>query len=125
MADPEQTLIVLNHVPADRAQEFEDWVGSVVVPAMRDHQPHLEGRWRVLRATEADDGVVVFAFVCEGGAPDDWELQPVLEKALGPEGADRALEQFAGLLGREQYGWFFTPVRYDDAGPPRTSAGAS
>ena len=50
----------------------------------------------LLRAAEADEGTVTFAFVCEGGAPDDWDLRPYLETALGAEGADRELERFAG-----------------------------
>lgn len=109
-----QTLIAINPVLADRADEFEEWLRSVVAPAMRIQRPDLDGRWRVLRATEADDGTVVFAFVCEGGTPDDWDLRPYLETALGPAEADRALEHFAGMLQQqEQESWFFTPVALD------------
>jgi len=113
MPEPEQTLIAINHVPVDRAEEFESWLRSVVVPAMREQRPDLEGRWRVLRTTGADDSVVVFAFVCEGGTSSDWELDPLLENALGPQGAEQALQDFAGMLLKEQEGWFLTPVRLD------------
>jgi hypothetical protein len=106
-----QTLIALNAVLVDRADEFEDWLRAVVAPAMREQRPDLDGRWRVLRATEPDDGTVVFAFLCEGGVEEDWELRPYLENSLGPDGADRALEHFAGMLrDQEQQSWFFTPV---------------
>ena len=113
MSSPEPTLIAINRVRADRADEFEDWLHTVVVPAMREHAPHQEGRWRALRGTEAEDGVVVFAFVFSGGPEEDWELQPLLEKALGAEGADRALADMRGMLTEEQYGWSFSDVRLD------------
>ncbi len=111
-----QTLIAINPVLADRADEFEAWLGSVVAPAIRELRPDLDGRWRVLRATEAEEGTVVFAFVCEGGTPEDWDLRPYVEHALGSAEADGALEFFAGMLGqREQQAWFFAPVALDRA----------
>jgi hypothetical protein len=107
-----QTLIALNAVLVDRAEEFEDWLRTVVAPAVREQRPDLDGRWRVLRATEPGDGTVVLAFVCEGGVEEDWELRPYLENPLGPDGAERALEHFAAMLrDQEQQSWFFTPVR--------------
>ena len=115
MTDSAQTMIALNAVPVDRSDEFENWLRTVVVPAMRDQRPDLAGRWRLLRATESDDGTVTYAFVCEGGVPDDWDLQPLLENALGAEGADRALEDFAGMLRGEQQAWFFTRMPLDGA----------
>jgi hypothetical protein len=102
-----QTLIAINAVLADRVAEFEEWLRSVVFPAVRAQRPDLDGQWQVLRATEADDGTVVFAFICEGGAPEDWDLHPYLEKALGSTEADRALERFDGMLRGGQRAWFF------------------
>jgi hypothetical protein len=110
---PAQTLIAINAVRADRVDDFEEFLRSVVVPAMWDLRPDLDGKWRVLRATEAEEGTVVFAFVCEGGAPDDWDLRPYLETALGSEEADRELERFAGMLQGEQRAWFLSPVEFD------------
>ena len=109
MPETPPTLIAINAVLADRVGEFEEWLRSVVVPAIRTQRPDLDGRWRVLRATEADDDAVVFAFVCEGGVPEDWDLRPYLEKAHGPEEADRALERFASMLRGGQQAWFFEP----------------
>jgi hypothetical protein len=106
-------LIAVNPVRAERADDFESWLGSVVVPAMREHQPHLEGRWRILRGTEAEDGVVVFAFLFHGGSDDDWDLRALLEKALGPEAADRALADMDDMLTEQQSGWWLSPVRFD------------
>ncbi len=113
MTSPEPTLIAVNDVRADRADDFENWLRAVVAPAMAEHQPHLEGRWRVLRGTEVEDGVVVFAFVCTGGTDEDWELQPLLEKSLGAQGAEQALADMRGMLAEDQHGWWFSDVRLD------------
>ena len=115
MSGSEQTLIAINPVRADRADAFAEWLRSVVAPAVRAHQPHLAQRLRVLRGTEAEDGVVVFAFVFDGGTDEDWELRPLLEKELGSEGADRALADMDEMLTQDQYGWWFSPVRLDGA----------
>ena len=115
MTSSEQTLIAINNVRADRADDFEEWLRTVVVPASNERRPESRGKWRVLRATEADDGVVVFAFIFEGGEPEDWELDPILEEHLGPDAAADALATFEGMLKGEQKGWAFTPVRLDDA----------
>ena len=113
MPRPAHTLIALNHVQADRADDFEASLRTVVVPAVRQVRPDLDGLWRVLRAEEVDDGVVVFAFLIEGGTPEDWELEPVLEKALGPQGAEDTLREFSAMLRKEQYGWSFRHVDFD------------
>ena len=111
MSSPEPTLIAINRVRADRADDFEAWLRTVVAPAERKHTPHLVGRWRALRSTEVEDGVVVFAFVFSGGTEEDWELQPLLERALGVQGAERALADMRGMLTEDQYGWSFSDVR--------------
>ena len=121
MPESPQTLIAINPVLADRVDEFEEWLRSVVLPAIRNLRPDLDGRWRVLRATGADDDadadedVVVYAFVCEGGVPEDWDLRPPLEKALGSAAADRELERFTGMLRGGQQSWFFLPFELDRA----------
>ena len=109
--DREQILIVINCVRADRADAFEEWLRSVVAPAVREHQPHLEGRWRVLRGTEAQDDVVLFTFLLHGGTDEDWALEPLLERALGPHGADRALRDMQEMVTQDQHGWWASPVR--------------
>jgi hypothetical protein len=111
----EQTLIALNPVRADQADAFAEWLRTVVAPAVREHQPHLADRWRVLRGTESEDGAVLFAFLFDGGTDDDWDLRLLLEKARGSEGADRALADMDQMLAREQYGWWFSSVRLDRA----------
>ena len=108
-----QTVIAINAVLAERVDEFEEWLRTVVVPAIRTQRPDLDGQWKVLRATEAEDGTLVFAFVCEGLAPEDWELRPYLEKALGSAEADRELHRFEGMLRGDQQAWFFEPLGLD------------
>jgi hypothetical protein len=99
------TVLAINPVLAERADDFEEWLRTVVVPAMRTHQPQLVDKVTVLRATEAEGGVITYAFLGEGGEPADWELEPLLERALGADGAARAMSQMSGMLQREQYGW--------------------
>ena len=108
---PAPTLIAINHVRADRADDFEEWLRTVVAPVMRQHRPEQDGRWSVVRAEQAEDGVVTFAFLFSGGPAEDWELHPLLEEALGPAGADDALRQMSDMLERDQYGWSVAPVR--------------
>ena len=113
MADDRTTLLAINPVLEERADDFEEWLRTVVFPAMRTHQPELVDSVTVLRATEAEDGVITYAFLAEGGEPDDWELEPLLERALGADDAARAMAEMAGMLQREQYGWPVVRVRFD------------
>lgn len=104
------TLIAINPVIAGRADDFSNWLRSVVVPAVREHRPEQDGRWEVLRASEEEDGTVIFAFIFHGGDASDWSLMPLLEQALGAEGAQRAMADMSRMMQREQYGWTLTPV---------------
>ena len=104
------TLVAINPVIAERADDFEEWLRTIVVPAVREHRPEQEGRWEVLRATEEEDGTVIFTFIFRGGDPSDWHLEPLLNQALGAEGAQRAMANLSGMMKREQYGWILAPV---------------
>jgi hypothetical protein len=117
MADGQTTLLAINPVLEERADDFEEWLRTVVVPAMRTHQPELVDNVTVLRATEAEDGVITYAFLAEGGEEADWELEPLLQRALGAEGAARAMAEMAGMLQREQYGWPVVRVPLDRSAP--------
>ncbi len=110
MPSLQPTLIAINPVIAERADDFEDWLRTIVVPAVREHRPGQEGRWEVLRATEQEDGTVTFVFIFHGGDAAEWSLEPLLDQALGAEGAQRAMTNMSGMMKREQYGWIFTPV---------------
>jgi len=105
------TLIAINPVLADHADGFEDWLRTIAVPASRKYRPDQEGRWEILRAAEQEDGTVVFAFIFRGGDPAEWNLEELLDQALGREGAQRALADLHRMLKREQTSWFFTPVK--------------
>ncbi len=116
MANRQTTLLAINPVLEERADDFEQWLRSVVHPAVRTYQPELADRFTVLRATEAEDGAIVFTFLFEGGEPADWELQPLLERALGADGAGRAMAEMAAMLRSEQCGWPVAPLRLDGPG---------
>jgi hypothetical protein len=104
------TLLAISPVIAARADEFEDWLRTVVVPAQREHRPEQDGRWEVLRATDAEDGVVVFTFIFDGGGPSEWELEPLLVRALGADGAQLAMAGLSAMMKGPQYGWILNPV---------------
>ncbi len=119
----------LNPVRSDRAEDFERFLAEVVAPAVRAQRPHLDGRWRVMRSSEASDDVVTYAFMFEGGSlSEDWELGVLLPAHYGDEEADRLIkdwvETFAPLdpwvesaanAGREdkQIVWTLEPVNLE------------
>jgi hypothetical protein len=105
------TLMAINPVIAERADDFEDLLRTIVIPAVREYRPELEERWEVLRATEEEDGTVIFTFILRGGDASDWRLEPLLDQALGPERAHRVISIMSGMMKREQYGWIMTPVQ--------------
>jgi hypothetical protein len=108
MPKPPISMIAINPVLADRADDFEHWLRTVLVPATRDHRPELLDRWEVLRAAKEEDGQVVFTFLFYGGEPADWQMEPILAQALGPEGARRALEDMIAMMKGLQHGWEVT-----------------
>jgi hypothetical protein len=109
------TYIAVNPVRADRADDFEQWLRTVVAPATRELQPDLYDQWHVLRSTGAADGVVTFVFQFDGGTPEDWDLVALLERALGQEGAERAFAEVEGMMTAPQEGWWVAPVRLAEA----------
>ena len=110
MPKPRLSMIAINPVIADRAGDFEDWLRTVLAPATRDHRPELLDRWEVLRATKPEDGLVIFTFLFYGGEAAEWQMEPILAQALGPEGARRALEDMSAMMKGLQYGWELTPI---------------
>ncbi len=110
MPKPPLSMIAINPVLADRASDFEDWLRTVLVPATRDHRPGLLDRWEVLRAAQEEDGQVIFTFLFYGGEAAEWQMEPILARALGAEGARRALENMSAMMKGLQYGWELTPV---------------
>jgi hypothetical protein len=110
MPKPQLSMIAINPVMADRADDFEDWLRTVLVPATRDHRPELLDRWEVLRAAKEEDGQVIFTFVFYGGEAAEWQMEPILAQALGEEGTRRALENMLAMMKGLQYGWELTPV---------------
>ena len=108
------TLLAVNRVIAARADDFEGWLRTVVLPAVAK-KPELAQRWEVLRSTDdAADGVVNFVFLFQGGPLEDWDLEPMLEEALGVDGASRAMSQFADMLADQQQAWSLARVDLAD-----------
>jgi hypothetical protein len=40
---------------------------------------------------------VIFTFIFRGGDPTDWHLEPLLDQALGSEGAQRAMASLSAM----------------------------
>jgi hypothetical protein len=104
--------IYLTPVHAERADEFEAWLRTTLVPAVRKVQPESEPRQRTLRAIEDRDGVVYFAFVLEGGDSADWEIGPLLQQALGDKAAEREAEAWDRMVVGEQLGGTFRTLEF-------------
>jgi hypothetical protein len=110
MRTEDVTLVALTPVHADRADDFEAWARRVIAPAARDYDPEAAERWAMLRATAIDRDEITFAFVFSGRSPEDWDLERLLTKALGAEGARRELDAFEGMLRGAQSAWELTEV---------------
>lgn len=100
MPPVQPTLIAINAVIAERADDFEDWLRIVVVPAVREHRPELQGRWEALRATGQENGTVTFVFIFHGGDASQWNLEALPNQALGVEGAQRVMTDMSGMMKR-------------------------
>ena len=103
----EDGIVALTMVKADRAQEFEDWVRSVVVPAV-SKQPTFTGRWRVVRAGKAQDPVP-YAFQFDGSDIDEFDSAPALVAERGEQRADAEIARFESMLAEEQTLLVFSP----------------
>jgi hypothetical protein len=106
------SLIAVTPVLADRADDFQRWLSTVVVPAARSQHPEVEGRWGVLRSAVAEDGVVPFVFLFTGEDPSVWQLRPLLEQTYGVDGAARELAAMGEMLGGRQSEWPVAEVAF-------------
>ena len=95
----DQLHVVLQPVRAERAADFERFVNEVVARAVQGQRPDLARRWRVMRSSEAANGVVTFAFLLEGGSlTEDWDLGVLLATHHGEQEAERLLDEWAGTF---------------------------
>ena len=91
----EQLHLGLNPVRSDRAEDFERFLAEVVVPAVRAQRPDLDGRWRVMRASEPAGDVVTYAFMFDGGSlMQDWDLGILLPGHYGQDEAERLIREW-------------------------------
>jgi hypothetical protein len=89
-------FIATFRVRPDRAQDYEEWLRSVAMPAT---PPELATNLELLRADEPeDDGSVLFTVLFRGGSLADWELEPLLEKHYGADRAQTELQRLEGML---------------------------
>jgi chemotaxis response regulator CheB len=110
MSANDVTQIAFTHVAAERADDFEEFLRSTVVPAVAAHRSAQSDRWHLLRSAGAAEGSVLYAFLFEGADADGWNLLPVLKDALGSEAAEKKLAELDGMMTAQQDSWTFTPV---------------
>ncbi len=72
------THIYLNPIKAERADEWESFTRTAIMPAVQSQRPDLVERVRILRADDQQDGAALFVFVFEGGDIEDFNLTPLL-----------------------------------------------
>ncbi|HTP14734.1 MAG TPA: hypothetical protein VMK13_02730 [Streptosporangiaceae bacterium] len=82
------------------------WPGHC--PASGSRPAFLDAR-EVLRAAEEEDRQVIFTFLFYGGEAAEWQMEPILARAPGAEGARRALEDMLAMMKGLQHGWEMTP----------------
>jgi hypothetical protein len=110
MADDGRRHLYLNPVRAERADDFAAWLRRTLMPAVEQARPQLVPRAQTWRATEPADGVVMFAFLLDGGDPAEWSIDPLLRDALGDRAADAAALEWAEMLAGPQVGGVFRPL---------------
>jgi hypothetical protein len=113
-ATGKETHIFINPITTGRADEWESFVRSVVMPVVASRRPEILDRVRLLRAGGQDDGSTPFAFVFEGGDMDDYDLEPLFTAEYGEEEAQRRLQEWEEMFARDQYGWAFRDVSLTD-----------
>jgi hypothetical protein len=104
-------LLSLTRVKAGREQEFEDFIREVVVPAVREHRPHLTGQWQSLRPEpdQHGDGMSAYVFIFHGNAPiEDWDLESLFTTAFSEEDAARRWHEWSELVDGDQIVVYFS-----------------
>lgn len=101
--DSEFSLIAINQVIADRAQDFETFFTIVVQPAVAQYRPHLKDRAAFYRAAQVEDGVVTYVFLFRGGSLQEWSIEEILAEAMGKVAAAREMEGLSQMMAKEQY----------------------
>ena len=93
-------MMAITRVHGDRADEFEDWVRTVLVPATADGP--IARRWRLTRLESSPEGPVGYAFEFEGSDPSEYDLGAVLTAALGEERAQAEGARVDSFVAGEQ-----------------------
>ncbi|MBA2531489.1 MAG: hypothetical protein H0V23_05195 [Nocardioidaceae bacterium] len=99
--------IVLNAVRTDKADDWEEFTRSELVPLVKKQRPELLERVRLLRSTESGDEVTMFAFLFEGGDLDDYDLKPLFAAEFGEDEGQNRLQPWIDMFTKDQEGWSF------------------
>jgi hypothetical protein len=113
-SDDRATHIYINPIKTDRAEEWESFTRSVIIPVVASQRPEFLDRVRLLRADGQEDGATLFAFVFDGGEIDDYDLGPLFTAEYGEQEGSQRLQEWLEMFAREQYGWTFHDVSLRD-----------
>ncbi|MBA2559609.1 MAG: hypothetical protein H0V07_06905 [Propionibacteriales bacterium] len=105
--------VYVNPVQSDRADEWETFVRSVIVPVVSRQRPQLIDQVRVLRSEDAEDSTTTFVFLFRGGDIADYDLGPLFAAEYGDEEGERLLDSWQAMFAREQYGWTLHQIPLD------------
>jgi hypothetical protein len=106
--------IYLNPIRSDRADDWESFTRSVIMPVVASQRPETLDRVRLLRADGPVDGATLFAFVFDGGDIDDYDLESMFAAEYGEREGQERLQEWEDMFAREQYGWTFHDVSLHD-----------
>lgn len=109
-----ETHIYLNPIKTDRADDWESFTRSVIMPVVASQRPEFLDRVRLLRADGQEDGATLFAFVFEGGDIDEYDLEPLFAAEYGEQEGRQRLQEWHDMFARDQYGWTFHDVSLRD-----------
>ena len=104
------THIYISPIQTDRADEWESFTRSVVMPVVASQRPEHLDRVRLLRADEQEDGATLFAFVFEGGDIEDYDLVALFAAEYGEQAGAERLQEWQDMFAGDQYGWTFREI---------------
>jgi hypothetical protein len=102
--------IYLNPIASDKADAWQSFVRSAIMPVFTRQREDLAGHVRLLRSDHTEDGITTFAFVFDGGDIADYDVETVFAAEYGDEEGERMLAPWHSMYAADQYGWTFQEI---------------
>jgi hypothetical protein len=101
-------LVVYTLVQADRVDDLEEWIRSVLLPA--SDEQGLTEQWWMARTDQQRDGAAVVLLFFEGDDIMKFDVEAILRPKYGAERARAEADTFAAMLAGDQEVWRLTPA---------------